>query len=309
MIAELLHFHLINSFIMISIAPSGTEVLLWTGMACLVISLGIYWWRKLLKRQSEVEGRVAYSGAAGIFRHSNTIHRFALCLALGLAVLAVNWTQYAPSSLANFSVELEEDDFFEVIPPTLQKPPPPPPPPPPVILAPTPEPIEEKVEFVDQGIDEKTAVSKPTLPPVVDPPPKATPPPLPPPPPPTDAPPIIFAERMPVFGEECQDLPTETERKRCSDRQLLQFIAKEIRYPPLARENGIEGRVVLQFTVEKDGKISDIEVVRGLPAGLSDESVRVVELIDEKSAGFSAGRQQGQAVRVRFTLPIQYTLN
>lgn len=295
---------------MLNLTPSGTEVLLWTAALCVAL-IGLIAFLRYRLRMGDGAMPASRTKNAGkdVFAYSGMIHRLALCVAIGLALLAVNWTQRTETISSDFSVELEIDEFDEVIPPTVQNPPAPPPPPPPPIIEPTLEPMEENVTFENTMIDadEKVVVAPPKQisRPTQAPPP---PPPLPKAPEPTNLP-LIMAERMPVFGKECSALMSEEERKKCSDKALLTFLGREVVYPAFARENGIEGRVTLQFIVEKDGSISDVKVVRGVGGGLNEEAERVVNLIDQKTEGFSAGMQQGKPVRVRFTVPMVFKLN
>lgn len=84
--------------------------------------------------------------------------------------------------------------------------------------------------------------------------------------------------------------------------KILLFIKKNFRYPPRAVENNIEGTVYVQFTIDKDGSITDVKAVRGqeLGAGLAEEAVRVVNAMPN----WEPGEQNGQKVKVRFTLPV-----
>lgn len=292
---------------MITLTPGSTEVLLWLGGLCLAVCVLVIWLRRQLhQRNAGTPASRTKAAGTDVFALSSSLHRLALCVAVGLSILAINWTQKEAHVLADFSIEMD-DDFDEVIPATAHpKPPPPPPPPPPPTIETVDEPEVEPPAFVDRHAEVNDAVT--TAPPKALAKPKSVPPPPPPPPKPADNAPVIFAERMPVFSLECQGLPTEAERKACSDRALLQFIGREVRYPSIARENNISGRVTLQFTVEKDGRITDISVMRGQGGGLSEEALRVIELIDLKSEGFSPGKQQGKPVRVRYTVPILFKL-
>jgi len=85
---------------------------------------------------------------------------------------------------------------------------------------------------------------------------------------------------------------------------LMQFLRNNIRYPVLAIENNIQGRVVLQFIVNTDGSIVDIQVVRSIDPLLDREAIRVVQTMPH----WRPGKQGNQPVRVRFTLPIKFQL-
>ena len=85
---------------------------------------------------------------------------------------------------------------------------------------------------------------------------------------------------------------------------LLEFLAKNINYPTVAKENGVEGMVVVQYVIEKDGSISNAKVVKGIGAGCDEEALRVVNAMPN----WVAGKQRGQAVAVQFNLPIRFKL-
>jgi len=85
---------------------------------------------------------------------------------------------------------------------------------------------------------------------------------------------------------------------------LNSWLSKNLRYPPIAEENGIKGRVVCQFVVERDGSISDIRVVRSVDPSLDKEAVRVIKAMPK----WIPGKQNGSSVRVKFTLPVTFTL-
>ena len=82
------------------------------------------------------------------------------------------------------------------------------------------------------------------------------------------------------------------------------WIHKNLKYPPVAQENGIQGRVLVQFVVNKDGSIVDPKVIRAVDASLDKEAMRVVQAMPK----WTPGRQRGKAVRVRFTLPVTFRL-
>ncbi len=101
---------------------------------------------------------------------------------------------------------------------------------------------------------------------------------------------FTIVEEMPAFpgGEE----------------KMLQYISKNIKYPPVARENNITGRVYVSFVVDKDGKIKDAKILRGIGGGCDEEALRVVKSMPD----WKAGRQNGRSVQVQFNLPVNFTL-
>jgi TonB family protein len=83
------------------------------------------------------------------------------------------------------------------------------------------------------------------------------------------------------------------------------YVANEMKYPLQARQKGVKGRVDVQFVVEKDGSLSNVEAIKGIGAGCDSEAVRVVQ----KASGFKPGTQRGRPVRVRMSMPIIFQLN
>jgi len=88
------------------------------------------------------------------------------------------------------------------------------------------------------------------------------------------------------------------------DAEMYKWLSNHIRYPEQAAQNNIQGRVTVQFVVEKDGSIGEVKVVRGKDPDLDKEAVRVVKSMPK----FVPGKMNGQAVRVWFTLPINFKL-
>lgn len=85
---------------------------------------------------------------------------------------------------------------------------------------------------------------------------------------------------------------------------LYQYIANNIQYPQLARDNGIYGKVYLTFVIEKDGRITNIKILRDIGGGCGAEAVRVVKSMPR----WTPGKQQGKPVRVQFNLPVNFNL-
>jgi protein TonB len=85
---------------------------------------------------------------------------------------------------------------------------------------------------------------------------------------------------------------------------LMKYLQSHINYPPMAVENGVQGRVVVQFVVDKTGKVGEVVVVRNVDKDLDKEAVRVCKSLPK----FTPGRQNGQAVAVWYTLPVTFKL-
>ena len=85
---------------------------------------------------------------------------------------------------------------------------------------------------------------------------------------------------------------------------LMQYLANNIKYPVVAQENGVQGRVVVSFVVERDGSITDVQVVRSVDPSLDREAQRVVKSMPR----WIPGKQNGQAVRVKYNVPVSFRL-
>ena len=101
--------------------------------------------------------------------------------------------------------------------------------------------------------------------------------------------PFLIAETMPSF--QGGDLNT-----------FRTWVQQNVRFPQIALENGIQGRVVLTFVIEKDGRLTNIEVLQTPDRSLSEEAIRVLS----KSPKWSPGKQRNQAVRVKYNLPVDF---
>ncbi len=111
----------------------------------------------------------------------------------------------------------------------------------------------------------------------------------------------------PVVGEEDGKIFTVVEEMPGfpgGEEKLFEYLRKNIKYPPVARENGITGRVYVTFVVDKDGKIKDAKILRGIGGGCDEEALRVVRAMPE----WKAGRQNGRSVQVQYNLPVNFTL-
>lgn len=85
---------------------------------------------------------------------------------------------------------------------------------------------------------------------------------------------------------------------------LYSYLAANIKYPKVARENGITGKVHVTFVVEKDGRLTDIKILRDIGGGCGAEVVRVVKTMPR----WNPGKQRGKPVRVQFNLPVDFNL-
>lgn len=103
--------------------------------------------------------------------------------------------------------------------------------------------------------------------------------------------PFIKVEKMPSF--QGGDL-----------NSFRNWVQSKVRYPQIAQENGISGRVLMSFVIEKDGTLTNIQVLQTPDRSLSDEAARVLKM----SPKWTAGKQRNQAVRVKYTLPVDFRI-
>jgi len=263
------------------------------------------------KWRSPLEARNKYPDV-DVFRLSPLFLRVGLIGALAIAIGAFNWTQY--ENIPNFepiAYEFEADIEIDI--PRSAAPPPPPPPPPPPVIEEVPEGVMiedmEDIEFVDQSVDAFTAVLAPE--PVMDDTKESAPPPPPPPPMPLEEEAkeiFVVVEDMPSFPG-CEHLTNKAARKTCSDERLMAYLYENVEYPNIARENGIQGTVVVQFVVNTDGTVTDANLLRDIGGGCGEEALRLVSDMNDLPQRWTPGKQRGKAVRVMYTLPIRFMLD
>ena len=88
------------------------------------------------------------------------------------------------------------------------------------------------------------------------------------------------------------------------EKALLEYVAKNIKYPQIARETGIQGRVFVGFVVEPDGSVSNVKILRGIGGGCDEEAMRVIKSLPK----WKPGKQRGKAVRVSYQIPVFFKL-
>ncbi|MFK8005292.1 MAG: energy transducer TonB [Saprospiraceae bacterium] len=175
---------------------------------------------------------------------------------------------------------------------------------------------EEEIVFEDQSIEENEVIEIPMDAFEIDEAIEVEPPRTqiremePPPPPPVPRRPApeeeIFkvVEDMPRFPGCEQKVIGKSELKECSQKEMIQFVRENIKYPATAKENGIEGTVVLQFVVDRSGEIKNVQILRDIGAGCGKEALRVVNTMPK----WIPGKQRGRPVNVQYTLPVGFKL-
>lgn len=292
---------------------SGTGVMIFYLLIALFIIGLIYFLRKKYsrytldqlreanqdKKSSDLGSRTKFPEVDN-FKLSNSFVNFGLAIAMAIALVTMSWTIYEKNIVITDDM-LDFEDEVEVEIPRISEPPPPPPPPPPPVIQEVPDEVKvEETKFESQDVEEETTVVAPVA--VV-----APPPPPPPPPPPTDE---IFkvVEQMPRFPG-CEDMKgTDKEKEECAKKKLLEFIYANLKYPAIARENGIEGTVTIQFVVDRDGSVKDINILRDIGAGCGTAAETAVKAMNTMGKRWTPGKQLGRPVKVLYTLPIRFKL-
>ncbi len=115
-------------------------------------------------------------------------------------------------------------------------------------------------------------------------------------------------EVLPEIKEELPDDPVDYTEEMPTPaggyEAFFKYVAENIKYPSRARNIHLQGKVFVQFVVERDGSVTDVKVLRGLGGGLDEEALRVIE----NSPAWNPGRQGGHRVKVRMVLPIHFRL-
>ena len=114
--------------------------------------------------------------------------------------------------------------------------------------------------------------------------------------------PVIEEEE--VVEQEIFQIVEEMPAFPGGEAKLMEYVGKNVKYPQIARESGIKGRVFVSFVVEPDGSVSNVKVLRGIGGGCDEEAMRVVKAMPK----WKPGKQRGKAVRVSYMLPINFQL-
>ena len=210
-----------------------------------------------------------------------------LCLVLFLSWQLVELKTYDKSPIDIDALTINEDDDEEVpLTEQLKTPPPPPPPAAPQIIE-----IVEDDEEVEETVIESTETTQEeviedveVLEEEVD----------------VDVP-FAIIEDVPLFPG-CERV-AKSERRKCFQEKVQRHINKNFRYPEIAQEMGVQGRVYVQFVIDKDGSITSIRT-RGPDKNLEKEAHRIIS----KLPTMTPGKQRGRAVRVPFSIPITFRL-
>lgn len=204
-----------------------------------------------------------------------------LVVVLSLVLVAFEWT----STDVNVDFSLQDEDIEveeEIIPITRQEEVKPPPPPPPPAVADILNIVEDDVELDEELEIMDTEMSQDDI---------------------VDFSNMVFEEETRDEGEvfmiveEMPEFPGGTEA-------LQKYLAQSVDYPVVAQENGIQGRVYIQFVINQNGEVTNATILRGVDPSLDREALRVVEAMPK----WKPGKQRNRPVRVSYTVPINFVL-
>ena len=204
-----------------------------------------------------------------------------LVMVLSLIYIAFEWTDKEVTVYEVIDPDMLAAEEIEII-QTAQELPPPPPPPAPEIVEELniveDDVVTESVEINTEDDKDKTVTINAPV---------------------TSTGPIVEEEDNVVFQvvEKMPSFPG-------GDAALFKYLSDNVKYPVIAQENGVQGRVICQFVVNRDGSIVDVEVVRSVDPSLDKEAIRVIKSMPK----WSPGQQRGKPVRVKYTLPVNFRL-
>ena len=215
---------------------------------------------------------------ADLTRTTGLFLNVGLVISLLLVIFAFEKKVYDDGSMVNLSAQAEDfEDLMDI--PQTQQPPPPPPKKvqPEIIEVPDEEEIEEEIEIdLDVEMTEETVIEE-----------------------------VVFEEAP--EEEAVDEIFTIVEDQPTPNGGMsafYQFVQKKLKYPAQARRMGIEGKVFVQFVVDKDGTLTEVQAVKGIGAGCDEEAERVIK----SAPKWNPGKQRGRAVKVRMILPITFKL-
>lgn len=207
-----------------------------------------------------------------------------LVIALAVMFVAFEWgtREVLVATASDGVADIIAEEEIEITRPENTPPPPPPPPPPAVVEVLNV--VEDDVEIEQQDIlssedNQSEAQAQVYVPPAV-------------------------VEEEEESAQQIFTVVEEMPEFPGGNTELLKYLATSIRYPVIAQENGIQGRVTCSFVVNRDGSVVDAEVVRGVDPSLDKEALRVIGLMPK----WKPGKQRGKPVRVKYIVPVTFRL-
>lgn len=213
---------------------------------------------------------------ADLEKSKNPLAVIGLVAALSVVLLAFEWKtfDYVIDGLGYYDEDTLEEEEIPISVQQNQPPPPPPPKPQLVIeIVDDNEEIEEEIEFDDREIDQDTEIAE-----------------------------LVEVEE--VNEEEIFTIVETMPSFPGGEAALFKYLQQNVKYPQMAKDAGITGRVFVSFVIDKSGNVTDTKILRGIGGGCDEEALRVVKAMPD----WSPGKQRGRSVNVEYRLPINFIL-
>jgi len=213
---------------------------------------------------------------ADLERRKSSLRWMGIMAAMAAMLVSFEWKSFDETAkgLGDYQADLVED---EKVPISFQQPPPPPPPQQQqtvLDIVEDDEDVEEELQMEDTEVDQDTEIE------------------------------FIEETAEEVVEDEIFTIVQDMPSFPGGDGAMLSYLGKNIKYPTLAKESGIQGTVYVTFVVEKDGRVSDVKVLRGIGGGCDEEAIRVVKSMPR----WTPGKQRGKPVKVQYNLPCRFVL-
>ena len=222
------------------------------------------------------------SPKADLENKKNLFFLVGLVVSLGITLLAFEWTSRPKKveDLGSVKAQDIEDEYVQLIREPEVKPPPPPPTTIELLTI-----VDNNIEIDDEIEIEESEATDNTI---ID-----------------VAPPILKQQEEKVEKDEIYiNVIEEPAEFPGGDKALLKFINSNVNYPTIAQENGIDGKVIIRFVVNEEGKATNAEVIRSVDTNLDREALRVINILPK----FKPGKQRGKAVKVYYVSTITFRL-
>lgn len=215
---------------------------------------------------------------ADLTKKSFLFFNIGLVATLSLCIMAFTYKVYDDTSAKDLDKNQAITEEIMEVPPTDQLPPPPPKiQQPQIIEVPDEKEIEEEIEInMDTEVTEETKVEEITIAPV--------------------------EEKEDV--DQIFNVVEESASPKGGMSSFYKYVGDKLKYPAQARRMGIEGKVYVDFVVERDGRLTDVKILKGIGAGCDEEAVRIVQ----SSPPWNPGKQRGKPVRQKYVIPIVFKL-
>jgi protein TonB len=225
------------------------------------------------------------SDKANLEKRRSLFIEIGLLVALAVVFVAFEWKSAPSQEQSEYQASTQAIEEEEVMVTRQETPPPPPPEPPKVadILAIVDNNVQVNTDLsIDMEADQNQSIEI-----------------------------VQFKEEVKVVEEEeeevmfavLEDKPMFNGKP--AEEGFREYVAKNTTYPPVASENGVTGKVIVSFVIERDGSVSNVQILRGVDPSLDAEAVRVIKA----SPKWTPGKQRGKTVKVKYQFPVNFKLN